>query len=279
MINYNIKPLSLKSSKFMKINILDSKELKFKDSDVKEISAIVSKKDKLYAIGDKGFLYHFNIKIKNKKIDKLTLKKVIRLKNKKLKKLKKINRDSEGLAFMGDDLLISFEKKPRVELFSKDGIKIKSRKISKELRDIRNYQSENKALEALAYSKKYGIITAPELPLKGKDENYHILYGKDRLWKIKFSGSITSLEFIDKNEIMILQRKFNKFIFQRVITISKLNLKTGTYQVLAVFDTRKGWKIDNFEGIAKIGKNKFLMISDDNGSFFQKTLLVLFEIL
>jgi hypothetical protein len=279
MINYNIKPLSLKSSKFMKINILDSKELKFKDSDVKEISAIVSKKDKLYAIGDKGFLYHFNIKIKNKKIDKLTLKKVIRLKNKKLKKLKKINRDSEGLAFMGDDLLISFEKKPRVELFSKDGIKIKSRKISKELRDIRNYQSENKALEALAYSKKYGIITAPELPLKGKDENYHILYGKDRLWKIKFSGSITSLEFIDKNEIMILQRKFNKFIFQRVITISKLNLKTGTYQVLAVFDTRKGWKIDNFEGIAKIEKNKFLMISDDNGSFFQKTLLVLFEIL
>jgi hypothetical protein len=47
---------------------------------------------------------------------------------------------------------------------------------------------------------------------------------------------------------------------------------------LAAFDSYKGWHIDNFEGLTKVGKNRFLMISDDNDSFFQKTLLVLFEI-
>ena len=50
-------------------------------------------------------------------------------------------------------------------------------------------------------------------------------------------------------------------------------------ELLAKLDSIKGWHIDNFEGLCKVGKNRYLMISDDNGSLFQKTLLVLFEIM
>ena len=278
MINYDIKPSSLKSSKFMGITILDTKELKFENSDVKELSALAYKNDIVYALGDKGFLYHFDVKIKNQKIKKFKLRKVFKLKNKNKKRLKKQERDSEGIALVGDDILISFEKKPRVTRFSKKGIKKKDEKINKALRDIKNYKGENKALEALAYSEKYGIITAAELPLKGTNKNTHTLYAQETEWKFPKQGSITSLEFMSKNTLMILQRKFNNFTRQRVITISQLNLKTNRYKILAKFDTRDGWNIDNFEGLTKVSKNKYLMISDDNGSFLQKTLLVLFEV-
>jgi hypothetical protein len=44
-------------------------------------------------------------------------------------------------------------------------------------------------------------------------------------------------------------------------------------------DSQKGWHIDNFEGLTKVGKNLYLMVSDDNESIFQKTLFVLFELI
>ncbi len=278
MIDYEIKPSTSSSNTFMKVKILDSKELKFSNSDVSELSAIAYKNNKLYALGDKGFLYHFDIKIQNSKIQNLHLDKLFRLKNKKAKKLKKSKRDSEGIALVGNNILISFEKKPRVTLFSQDGIKIQDKKINKALRDIKNYKSENKALEALAYNEKYGILTAPELPLNGEDKTNHTLYAKKKTWKFKALGSLTSLEFMSKNKVMILQRKFNSFTRHRVITISQLNLKTNEYQILAKFDTKDGWNIDNFEGLTKVSKKQYLMISDDNDSFLQKTLLVLFEV-
>jgi len=262
----------------MGIKILDSKELRFSLSDVSELSALAYKKGKLYILGDKGFLYLFDIKIENEKIKKLSLKKIMKLKSSKSKRLKKSKRDSEGLTFLGDDLLISFEKKPRVELFSKDGIKIKSQKIHTYLRDVKKYKDENKALEAVAYNKAYGIITAPESPLKIANQNYHTLYSKNRTWEFPISGKITALEFISKNELMILQRYFNKITRKRVTSISKLNLQNSNYIVLAELDSTKGWNIDNFEGLTKVDEKKYLMVSDDNNFFLQKTLLVLFEI-
>jgi len=279
MYDYDIKPSYLKTSKFMNINILDSKELKFSNSSVSELSALAYENDTLYIVGDKGFLYNFKIKIKNQKIKKLSLKKVIKFKNKNLKRLKKEKRDSEGIALYKSNLLISFEKDPRVDLFSKNGQKIKNQKIPKQLRDIKNYKSKNKALEAVAYSKTYGVIIAPELPLKNKNKKYHTLYAKKKKWKILACGSLTSLEFMNKNELMILQREFNYLTRKRVITISKLNLKTNKYKVLAKLDSSKGWNIDNFEGVTKVGKKTYLMISDSNNSFLQKTLLVLFEVI
>ena len=286
MFEYRITPKDLGSSKYMHINILDSKELKFGAVDgieVTELSALAYKDSTLYALSDKGYLYHFDIDMKNSKIQKLSLQKAFKLKNKSEKKLKKKKRDSEGLVFLGDDLLISFERKHRVELFSLNALRIKKIKINKNLRDIENYESKNKGLEAVAYSKKYGVITAPELPLKHENRKYHTLYAKDKTWKFKADGSITALEFIDKNRVLILQREFNKFTRKRVTTLCELNLKKCKKTIcesktLAQLDSSKGWKIDNFEGLTKVGKNRYLMISDDNGSFFQKTLLVLFEI-
>lgn len=264
------------------IKILDAKELQyqaFEGLDVRELSAIAYKDSILYALGDKGVLFHFDMEIENKKIKKLSLAKAMKLKNKDGAVLKKSHRDSEGLCFIENDLLISFEKKARVDQYSRLGIKIKKQKIHKDLRKIKRYRSENKALEAVAYNKKYGVLTAPEKSLSGLDKKVHTLYSNTDTWTFPALGSISALEFMSKHTVMILQRKFHTITRRRVIILSSLNLKTSQYEVIAKLDSVNGWNLDNFEGLAKVDKDTYLMISDDNDSFFQKTLLVLFEVL
>jgi hypothetical protein len=287
LINYDIKPKYLKTNKFMNIKILDSMELRFddfNDIELSELSALAYKKPNLYALSDRGYLYTFKLKLKKNKVSRLTLKKAVVLKKKNNKRLKKSHRDAEGMVLVENELYISFERKPRVDVFSLNAKMLRKYKISKDLRYIQNYQTKNKALESIAYSKKYGILTAPEQPLIGSDEGLHVVYAKDKVFKFFASSSLSAIEFIDEDRLLTLERSFNALTRQRVVILKEINLskiKNGVCQsrVLAMLNSSKGWRLDNFEGLVKVGKNKFLMVSDDNGGFFQKTLLVLFEIL
>jgi len=284
---YSIKPPTLKSNKFMSIKILDTVALEFDDLNgisFDEISALAYNKDKLYALSNKGYLYHLKIKIKKNKISRLTLIDAVSLKRKnKDKRLKKKHRDAEGMVLIDDELYISFEREPRVDIFSLNGKKIKNYKIPKELMNIDNYQSKNKALESIAYSKKYGIITAPEVALSDENPNLHIIYAKDKEYKFKASANLSAMEFINNTKLLVMERSFNQLTRRRILILKEVNLKKSKKgicktKILAVMTSDKGWNLDNFEGLTKVGKNKFLMISDDNRSYFQKTVLVLFEI-
>ena len=284
MTAFEIKPNSMKESSYEKIKILDSKRLEFDDiSGVKisELSGLVYKNGYLYAVSDRGYLVVFRLLIKHNKIIKLTFVHKYKLR----KKHSKIHHhDSEGLALKGNDLLVSFEGKERVNLFTTKGIKVKKMQINKILQNTKLYESRNKGLEGVAYNKKYGIITAPEEPLKNVDKKYHRLYSSTNIYKFQACGSITGLEFIDENNVLVLLRRFHFFPPSRYTALVKVNLSSCNKnhlcksELLAAFDSNKGWNIDNFEGVTKVGKNRFIMVSDDNNNMFQKTLLVLFEI-
>ena len=287
LADYRITPKNLKSKKIMNVKILDSVELIFKDLDgiaLNEVSALAYKKNKLYALSNKGYLYHFDIKIKKNRIKRLKFTKALELKKKNGKRLKKKHRDSEGMVLVDDELYISFERKPRVDVFSLNGRKIRKHKIHKDLKYIANYQSKNKALEAIAYNEKYGILTAAELPQIGAQEDIHVIYAKDRVFKFRATSSLTAMEFIDEDRLLTLERSFNQLTRKRVIVLKELDLSKSnngitSSKIIALLDSSKGWRLDNFEGLTKVGKNKFLMVSDSNRSFFQKTLLVLFKVL
>ena len=284
MTAFEIKPSSMKESSYEKIKILDSKRLEFDDiSGVKisELSGLVYKNAYLYAVSDRGYIVVFRLLIKHNKIIKLTFVHKYKLR----KKHSKIHHhDSEGLALKGDDLLVSFEGKERVNLFTTKGIKVKKMRINKILQNTKLYESRNKGLEGVAYNKKYGIITAPEEALKNVDKKYHRLYSSTNIYKFQAYGSITGLEFIDENNVLVLLRRFHFFPPSRYTALVKVNLSSChknhlcKSEKLAAFNSNKGWNIDNFEGVTKVGKNKFIMVSDDNNNMFQKTLLVLFEI-
>lgn len=265
-----------------KITVLDSKRLFFnKTSHAQELSALAYKNGCLYALSDKGYLIVFNLVVSERKIKKLTIVHTYKLR-KKDAPLK--SHDSEGLAYKGKNLLISFERKEKVALFNTKGVKISNMKISTLLQNKALYQSKNKGLESVAYNKKYGIITAPELPLKGTNLKYHRVYSLEKIFQFTAEGSITGLEFINKDTLLVLLRDFQYFPFLRKSSLVALHLNQCTHErvckseLLATFSSDDGYDIDNFEGVTRVGKNRFLMVSDDNNNFFQKTLLVLFEI-
>jgi hypothetical protein len=277
---YNIFPDTIIQK--LKITVLDTKYLDFKG--VHELSALAYKNGKLYALSDSGILYLFDISIENKKIKSLHLKNSFVLKNSKGRVFKKKKRDSEGICFYKKGFLVSFERKNRILYVSKSGKKIKKMQLNTPLEENRNYRSPNKGLESVAYSKKYGVVTIPELPLKGDEEDYHTLYAKKELWHFRASGCVTDIVFEDKDEVLVLLRQFSYLTRRRVTTLLRLNLKECNSKnvckttLLAKLDSALGWKNDNFEGLTKVKKNLYLMVSDDNDSIFQKTLLVLFEI-
>ena len=263
----------------LELNILDVFE--YKNSDARELSALAYDGDTLFALSDYGELHHFKLDIKNKKINSISLEESYILKNKNGKKLKKSKSDAEGLIYKDKKLYISFERKHRVDVYTLDGIKIKKHKLHKNLEGSKKYKSKNKGLEALGFSKKHGFITAPEAPFL--DKTIHKLYTKKNIYEIKKDGYITALEFMSKNKLLVLERDFDTLTRKRIITLSLVNLKKCISNIceknkLKILDSYKDNNVDNFEGLTKIDKNLFLMVSDDNGSFLQKTLFVLFEI-
>ena len=263
-----------------KLNILDVYE--YKAGDVGELSALAYDGKILYSISDYGELHHFSLNLKNNKIKSIKLIKSYKLKNKFLQRLKKRKRDAEGLVYKDNNLYISFEEKPRIEKYSIYGEKIKKIKIPKILRNIDNYKSKNTALESLAYSDIYGFVTAPERPFE--NDNIHKLYTtKNKIFLFKASGYLTDLEFIDKYNILALERKWNPFTRHLMSFIKKVNLKDCENhicksEVLKIIDSKKDNFEDNYEGLTKVKNNLFLMVSDDNNSPLQKTYFVLFKL-
>jgi len=263
------------------IEILDVKHLDFKrfeENEFLELSDLAYKDGTLYILSDKGVLFSFDADINNDQIQRLQFLKTNKLRDKKGKKLKVSKSDAEGLSFLGNELLISFERKHRVELFSIDGQKLKKVVIHKELQDKKAYRKKNKGLEAVVYSKTYGVLTLPELSLNSYPRKTHLLYSKDHTWEFPASGNVSSIEMLDEHSVLVLEKQANFFSRRWIITLSSLNLINSQHKILAEFDTRDGWNLDNFEGLSKVGENSYLMISDDNDSFFQKTLLVLFRV-
>jgi hypothetical protein len=268
------------------IRILDAKTLAFKpmnDIAFTDISALAyDERRGLFALSNKGYLFNLDLQIEQKKIRRLELKEARVLRTKKGKALKKKKRDAEGMALDAEGLVISFERKPKVSLYDFKGKKIKNYPLAQELQDIENYTRANKALESVAMHPRFGVITAPEVPLKGSDTDLHTLYSLHTKWRFKASGQITSIELLPDNNLLILERDYNVFrghsIWLSKVDIMACKTDICSSKNLATLRRSEGWKLDNFEGLTRIKDDLYLMISDDNGSFMQECIVVLFEI-
>jgi len=281
----------------MGIEILDQKDIAFstlqgvKFAELSDV-AYDANTQMLYFISDKGLLYTFHADFSDK-IDKLIALSATKLKTKKGKRLKKSKRDSEGLTLDGQHrLLISFEGDAYIAWFHKNSVKlgrhIKNYTLPKCLKKEKNYRSRNKSLEALAWHFKYGVLTALEWPLKDDDKKTQTIYsllGKQWHFKAEPEGrsGISAIEVMDDGNILILERSYTGLFEPFVVTLKKVYLEESKdgwckTKVLAKMSSHKGWNIDNFEGLAKVDKHRYVMVSDDNENFFQRTLLIYFEV-
>jgi len=280
-----------------KVTFLDQKQLMYNHIDgvkFSEISDLAydSKTKKLFMVSDEGKLFIFKAAFAEK-ISQLEPIDAIELRKKNGKKLKKWRRDSEGMTLDGEKrLLISFEGKAKIAWFHKNskkrGEQIKTYKLPKVLRNMDNYRTKNKALEALAWHPKYGIVTAAEWPLKRDNKKRQTIYalnGKQWHFRAEPEGrsAISAIEVMDDGNFLVLERSFISYLDPFVVTLKKVYIdkcRKGMCktEVLLKMNSHQGWAVDNFEGLAKVGKDRYVMISDDNDNFFQKTLLIYFEV-
>jgi hypothetical protein len=289
---------STQSKIYGKIKFLDQKQLMYaqiqgmKFSELSDLAYDV-KRDTLFMVSDEGKLFTFNARFTDT-IDGLAPMAAVNLKKKHGKNFKKWRKDSEGMTLDGEGrLLISFEGKAKIAWFHKNskkqGEKIRSYSLPKVLRNSKNFRSRNKSLEALAWHKKYGIVTAAEWPLKSYHKKKQTLYAlSGKQWHFKAESeeksAVSAIEVMDDGNMLVLERSFRGYLEPFVVTLKKVYLnqcKKGLCktEVLLKMNSHRGWDVDNFEGLTRVDKNRYVMISDDNDNFFQKTLLIYFEVL
>ena len=294
MLETQISPQSNTAS-LQPIILLDQKILLYKQiSGLKfsEISDLAYDKNKkrLYFVSDEGKLFAFDA-LFGDKIERLNAVNGVELVKKSGKKFKRWRRDSEGLTIDNKgELYVSFEGRAKIGKFDQKGRMQKEYTLPKKLVDPKNYRSRNKSLEALAWHPVYGLLTAAEWPLKHKDKKEHTVYalnGKEWNFKAEAEGksAVVAMEVMDDGNLMVMERSFTGLMRPLVITLKKVHLvgckntkKLCQSELLLKMNTHQGWNIDNFEGLAKVGEHRYVMVSDDNDNFFQKTLFIYFEV-
>ncbi len=251
----------------------------------------------LYAISDKGALFHLRPVFQNGSLTGLTLLRAVTLRDPATgKPLRGRLSDSEGLDIQngrngrrGDaELLVSFERTPRIVRYRLDGTPLGELPLPKSLRDPGAYRGGNRMLESVCHDPALGTLTAPEQPLTSRPETEGALYALDgREWRYRRASSdlrLVAMECLGQGRVLLLENRFGRLTGTTHVYLRRLKLpaKPGTELVeeesLTVFDRSQGYQIDNFEGLARHRGNRFFLVSDNNDLFVQRTLLLYLEI-
>jgi hypothetical protein len=294
ILNTEIAPVE-NTTQFEGITLLDQKILLFKEigglkfSEISDLAYDLKEK-KLYLVSDEGKLFVFDASFANK-IETLSPVSSVKLVKNNGEKFKKWRKDSEGLALDNKGhLYVSFEGRAKIGRFDKKGRMVKQYTLPKKLINPKNYRSRNKSLEALTWHPKYGLLTAAEWPLKEKhkkDQTVYALNGNKWYFKAEAEqgSAVVAMEVMDDGNLLVMERSYSGLFNPFVVTLKKVYLnecrnkkQVCKSELLVKMNTHQGWNIDNFEGLARVGKHRYVMVSDDNDNFFQKTLLVYFEV-
>ncbi len=283
--------LAAKGNQNHHITILDQKTLiypKRQNIPFSELSDLAynPKNHTLYMIGDKGYLYQFHAKF-NQKIEQLNYLKAFHIKerNNQIK-----HPDSEGLTLdKNHNLIISFEGYPRISKLSKKGKILRNYQLPQRLQKKRSYKNSNSIFEAVAYHPRYGILTAAEHPINKTPNSHQTIYALNgKVWHFRMqpypNSAITAMEVMDDGNLLIIERAYNGLSKPFVVCLTKLYLNRCNTkhecqtQNIATFNSAKGWGYNNFEGLTKVGKNRYVMISDNNNRSILPTTLLYFKV-
>ncbi|MEN9501045.1 MAG: hypothetical protein RI964_330 [Pseudomonadota bacterium] len=262
-----------------------------------ELSGLAWDQDEqlLYALSDKGRLFHFRLQLAGNRIAAVTPVYAANLMDLAGEQIKKGRRDSEDLTILnaangkhGDSqLVISFEGEPRIIRFTTQGLAIKNIALPPVLQNRRVYRTNNKQLESVTFHPRYGFLTAPELPLRGQPLGVHTIYAMNgQHWSFAAypaeNSGISALEALPDGNLLILERAWSGLLSPLTVSLRYLDFQqcvpNGQCRVQDLQVISSHIFIDNYEGLTHIKGNQYLMVSDDGDESLLNTTLTLFTL-
>lgn len=246
----------------------------------------------LYAISNKGALFALRPRIEHDRLVDVGVLRAMPLLDPDGRPLKRRLNDAEGMDILngangrsGDTrLILSFEGPARVMSFDTQGSPLHAHALPAPLNDEKRYAGRNRSLEALAIHPRYGILVAPEDPLRGSAPNESAIFslaGTRWRYPLQDDASIVALKADGEDAVLVLERNFDLF-GGTAIALRRFYLsgaRAGRLDTLMALSGSEGFKLDNFEGLARHRGRRFFLVSDDNDAFYQKTLLLYIELL
>jgi len=284
---------------FMRVRLLGSVRIDKTKVDgyaARELSGLAWDDDEklLYAVSDDGYLVHFAPQFTDGFLSGVDFKAAYPLRETNNEPVEGEWSDSEALAIIngrnglrGDaELLVSFEVHPRLLRYRPTGERIAQIDLPEQLRAIENYAGENSGLESLALHREHGILLAPERPLKNTPSETIPVYsmqGKQWVYKPRDSqhSSLVGMETTPDGYVLLLERLYASIFRPIYFSVRRMKLfsdgAAAPIEEIVSF-SRSDWRVDNFEGVAYHEHDRFFLVSDDNESSLQRTLLVYCEI-
>ncbi len=254
----------------------------------------------LYAVSDRGVLFALRPAFSAGRLDKVELLGSAALLDPRGRRLRGKHADSEGLVGLhtnngiaNDTLLaVAFERVPRVQVHKPDGTFVRNAAMAPALANAEVYHSPNKGREAIMELPAHGLVVGTEWPLKAGQRHLHQLFAANGASAViprldETNAGLVALEALPDGGFIVVERAHSWLTLSLVVNISRIapwpaDSDAGialTKHRVARLDSSLGWYVDNFEGLARHRGNRFFLISDDNGSALQKTLLLYFELL
>jgi len=202
--------------------------------------------------------------------------------------------DAEGLALRGDHILVSYEQHHRVDTYPDPGFEISPPDDSLPIPIPRVELRSNRSLEAL-------MIAPQSSPLAGAavivtedsvDEQGNMfaavlegpLQGRFTVRRHD-DFDISDGVFLPDGDLLLLERRFGLVhgVGVRIRRIAGADIKPdAVLDGKVIFEAGSGYQIDNMEGLdvfrAADGSLHLIMISDDNHSILQRSLMLEFRL-
>lgn len=265
------------------------------DTPVGGLSALGWDRDEslLYLISDRGWLHRARLNFEAGSADGtlsgLEPLKTYVLRDEDGNALDEDAADAESLVLQNADngrrgdttLLIGLERNHRLQRFYPNGLPVDEPLTPKGLRRAKY----NAGTEALGWHVSEGIIvgleSTPGGTIEGTTRLFSLQSGAEWTYPLADAAgsALTALETYG-DDLLALERAFAPPA-PLVISLRRVRLAddaTVEVETLARLSTGDGWRLDNFEGLTRLDGNRYLMVSDDNFSLIQQTLLSCFEL-
>lgn len=247
---------------------------------VTELSGLAWDADEqlLYAVSDQGYVYHFRIRRDGAAIVAIKPVFAARLTDPKTgagttRSGRHFN--AEGLALRHGDngvrgdseLVVALEENPpQIARFNPAGALLGRMPVPAPANDIAHYQKKNRGLESVALHPAFGLMTAPEAPLRTRPADLHTLYASGGDWSFPgyaADSRLKGLDVLSNGDMLVLERsRASKHVkvasLRRVDVASCRSAGNCSTHLLATLPPAA----ENFEGMTLLDAHHALLVSD-----------------